>query len=358
MPTRTEVIQALRARDELQNRDLALLLDYLEQVAGSSSGTRATILASRRRIQDEVTPRDIEAIYNYLAELGTPANGFEILRRLLRRRDLFGIQVANFIMDEIDGASFAPSAFSDPQFLFRTDLISTLWQDASATMPVTAHGQNVAAIDATPESTESLRLTATSAPTYDTSPTMGGAPVIQFGSGDYLTATPAVISYTSGITYIGAYSIGGSSNGRGPYIYGANSGDRIREYIQTLPSSSHITQIGSHSGGQSPSGNTGWSYAHSEATGGATWVFRSVHTSQPIQTQTTQSQTVDIGAAEHVGLAESFGGGASSGYLGEVGLFGVWNRILTAQELYDIQQWIFQTWPQIETEADTILSAP
>lgn len=144
MPTRTEVLQQLRARDELQNRDLALLLDYLEEVAGASSGTRDTILSSRRRIQDEITPQDFERLYNYLAELGTPANTFAAFSRVLRRRDILSRQLANFVMDEIDGASFGPPGGAPRIWVDAQDL-STMWieRDGSRTTPVTASGQNV-----------------------------------------------------------------------------------------------------------------------------------------------------------------------------------------------------------------------
>lgn len=138
MATRTEVIQALHARDELQNRDITLILDYLEQEAGSSSSTRDTILRSRRRIQDEVTPRDIGAIYDYLAELGTPAVNKNIFVQLLRRRDIVSRRLGNIILDLIDAANFLP----DPPFL--ANLIhwydghdkTTMWQDVAGTIPI------------------------------------------------------------------------------------------------------------------------------------------------------------------------------------------------------------------------------
>ena len=110
MPTRIEVIQSLKSRDEFQNRDIATILDYLEQVSGNSSGTRATLLESKRRVQDEVTAFDLTAIYNYAAELGTPAITIEaFLEDVAVRRDIVSLDLVNHILDLFDGASFPAS---------------------------------------------------------------------------------------------------------------------------------------------------------------------------------------------------------------------------------------------------------
>jgi hypothetical protein len=115
MPTRTEVIQSLKSRDEFQNRDIATIMDYLEQESGNSSGTRATVVNSQRRVQDAVSPNDLTEIYNYVAELGTPASTLEaFLEDIAVRRDIVSLDLVNHILDLVDGASFPASqaAFS------------------------------------------------------------------------------------------------------------------------------------------------------------------------------------------------------------------------------------------------------
>lgn len=143
MPTRIEVIQGLRARDEFQNRDIALILDYLEQEASSSSSTRASILNSRRRTQDEVSRRDLAAIYNYLAELGTPAStiaGF--LRSLARRRDIVSRKMVNLLMDEIDATSFVllPPAFANMQHWWDQTDPNVVFADVAGTISASFGG--------------------------------------------------------------------------------------------------------------------------------------------------------------------------------------------------------------------------
>lgn len=149
MPTRAEVIQALKSRDEFQNRDIAQVLDYLEQEASGSSSTRNAILG-RRRIKDEVSNRDLTAIYNYLAELGTPAGTIrDFLNALAVRRDIVSRALVNHILDLIDAASFIPSPPEQGNLLHWFDFtdLSTLFQDAAGLIPAVLQSDPVGRVD-------------------------------------------------------------------------------------------------------------------------------------------------------------------------------------------------------------------
>jgi hypothetical protein len=143
MPTRAEVQQAFRARDEFQNRDMGQIMDYLEQEAGSSSGTRATVVDSQVRTQDAVTQRDLEAIYNYAAELGTPVSTLEaFLEAVAVRRDIVSRALVDHILDLIDGTVF-PADPLTAKYWFDFDDLSTLFQDVAFLTPVTTDGQDI-----------------------------------------------------------------------------------------------------------------------------------------------------------------------------------------------------------------------
>ena len=148
MPTRIEVIQALRSRDEFQNRDVAQILDYIEQEAGNSSGTRALILGAKSRTLDAVTRRDLTALHDYISELGTPATSLrDYLNSLDVRRDIVSRDLVNLTLDVVDGATFPLLLPSNPVVHYNPSDLSTLWQDTGRTMQVTADAQDINAID-------------------------------------------------------------------------------------------------------------------------------------------------------------------------------------------------------------------
>jgi hypothetical protein len=209
MPTRTQVIQTLRARDELQNRDIALILDYLEQEANDSSSTRSAILRNRRRIQDEVTERDLTAIYNYLAELGTPANTIaRFLNRLARRRDIVSRKLVNLLMDEIDASTFAPVPPNSPTYWYDFTDISQLYQDAPRIVPVTAAGQNVLGMTNKGSAADVLSVGITNGPTYR----IGGLNSLSYGefvlgnSETLVTPSPTLTWTTQARTFLCVYA--------------------------------------------------------------------------------------------------------------------------------------------------------
>jgi hypothetical protein len=104
MPTRTEVIQALRARDIFRTDDMAIILDYLEQEAGSSdTAARDNVLRSWRDVE-EYTTSDLRRIYDYVDTLLTPAVTFVEFTQGLRDRDFMSLRLANYLLDMIDAA--------------------------------------------------------------------------------------------------------------------------------------------------------------------------------------------------------------------------------------------------------------
>jgi len=165
MPTRIEVIQSLRARDVIRNDDLNSILDYIDQGAGSSNAAARNALLRDWRDREEVAVNDLERIYDYTALLGTPVVSFVEFVQGVRDRDFVSLRLVNYMLDMVDAAGLVFGAGLKLRYKF-SDL-STMWQDAGRTTPVTGNGDNIEAIDGIGSDPITLFSTA-AVPTLDT----------------------------------------------------------------------------------------------------------------------------------------------------------------------------------------------
>jgi len=149
MPTRTEVIQALRARDVYRTEDLALMLDYLEQESGGSNPTLRANLEGDLHNHDVISPKGLERIYDYVQDLGAAAlTKREFLGGVLSRDNL-SRRLVNYILDLVDGGDWTfPLAAKCTHWWDATD-ISSLYSthDIDVTQTFIATPGNVITAD-------------------------------------------------------------------------------------------------------------------------------------------------------------------------------------------------------------------
>ncbi len=149
MPTRTEVIQALRARDLFRRDDMGFIMDYLEQTAFNQSDqtARDNVVLGWSDVE-EYTEKDLERIYDYVSVLGTPAVSFAVFKQGLRDRDFMSLRLVNYVLDLIDAATYTPPLPpGSPLVWWDFTDISQLFQDTANSTPVTADGQDVNSVD-------------------------------------------------------------------------------------------------------------------------------------------------------------------------------------------------------------------
>jgi hypothetical protein len=95
----------MRSRDETQERDLNLLLDYIDQEAGASdAAARANILRRRNILYTD--RKDLRRIYNYLDLLGTPVGTLRNFTRQIRERDIISRRFINVLLDQMDAGFY------------------------------------------------------------------------------------------------------------------------------------------------------------------------------------------------------------------------------------------------------------
>lgn len=331
MPTRTEVIQALRARDELQNRDIAQILDYLEQEAGSSSSTRGTILRSRRRTQDEITPRDLRSIYDYLAELGTPASTSAEFIQGVRRRDIMSIALANHMMDLIDGASFFPDFMANAPIALRVDQLSTLWLDAAGTMPALGTlDEQIERIDNSGTLSFSLTENGAGEHAFYTPAGIGTKPALRGAGGTSLTGVPggAFTTAAGGMAIAGILQLNASSfTSYMELLDGSNDGWEISQSGNSVT----FERNGLGAGASASAADDAyffynWQVDGTRGNSDASWAA----SAPPIASIGFSATAGDISAAATLALFSTIAGGANSTIRWSE-LY-AWDRVLTTQE--------------------------
>ena len=136
MPTRTEVIQQIRSKDEVRLDDVALILDYYDSNIGSTdAGARTTILNNWRAF-DFYHENDLAALRGYITTLGgvtrsSSDRAFFDTMHLNRQ-----VVTREHILQILDEALLPPAFLLEgADIVFRADVLSSLWLDTSRTMP-------------------------------------------------------------------------------------------------------------------------------------------------------------------------------------------------------------------------------